>query len=610
MSTGFGAPAALDDQIQQVLDLLEQGHAPAEVETTHVDVKEEPGRRDRHGRPLPASRENEEAAGYLAGEMACMANTPGGGAIVLGVSDDGVRIGTGLDQEWLRHRIFQLTERKLTVAARTLMLDGCRLLVLSTPEAWEPIPYKGRYRWRLNDNCVDLDFTSWNDRTLHRGGFDWSAQPSSHSLADVDQTAVEIARRYMRENSNGSSYGSHLAMATNEDMIRRLNLVDGDGRLTNAGSLLFVGTPEIGIDYIRREVPGGDSTHRVPRAGRPWSTAYSEAFGPYVSRREVGRRSLLEQFAAVEQAMDVANAVVHVPEGFAVHQIDSIPPRAMREALVNGIVHRDWTSPQPTTVEHVGSSLTVTSPGGFVGGVGPSNIITHPAAPRYRSLAEAMAAMRLGEREGIGVDRMTADMLSLGHPPPLFSEVDGPYVRVALIGGEPDQEWLRFVGMLEPSSQGDLDLLLLVNRLLDHGWADAESAAPVLQRPVQETLSVLQRVADEGQIKERPIMETIHGSPDGHPLAVRLSDGLRRHFSRNLKRLATRAGRESVMLDYARARGRISSTEAGDLAGVTASHAAQMLAALADAGRLVGSRPNRRGRGFHYVPLRSPSQFM
>jgi ATP-dependent DNA helicase RecG len=602
MSTGSGAPAALDDQVRLVLDLLEQGRAPAEVETTQVDVKEEPGRRDRRGRPLPASRENEEAAEYLAGEMACMANTPGGGAIVLGVSDDGTRIGTGLDPEWLRHRIFQLTERKLTVSARPLVLDGCRLLVLSTPEAWEPIPYRGRYRWRLNDNCVDIDLTSWNDRRLHRGGFDWSAQPSSHSLTDVDQAAIEIARRYMRENGSGSGGGSDLATATSEDMIRRLNLVDTDDRLTNAGSLLFVGTPEIGIDYIRREVPGGDSTHRVPRAGRPWSDGISHGFGPFYSRREVGSRPLLQQFAAVEQAMDVANAVVHVPDGFAVQQINSIPPRAMREALVNGIVHRDWNSRQPTTVEHVGSVLTVTSPGGFIGGVAPSNIITHPAAPRYRSLAEAMAAMRLGEREGIGVDRMTAAMLALGHPPPVFSEVDGPYVRVTLTGGEPDREWLDFIGMLDPSSQGDLDLLLLVDRLLDRGWADAGSAAPVLQRPVQETLPMLQRVVDEVQVNGMPIMENVHGSPDDHPLALRLSSGVRRQFARKLGRLSTRTARESVMLDYARARGRISSTEAADLAGVTASHAAQMLAALADAGHLVGSRPNRRGRGFHYVP--------
>lgn len=602
MSTEFEVPAALDDQIRMVLDLLAQDRAPAEIETTHVDCKEEPGRRDRRGTPQPGGSESEEAAKYLAGEMACMANTPGGGAIVLGVSDDGSRIGTELDEEWLRHRIYELTQRKLTVAARVLLLDGCRLLVLSTPEAFEPITYGGRIRWRVNDNCVDVDLTSWNSRRLHRSGFDWSAQLSPCTLTDVSEAAVGIARQYMRENGNRGRDDTNLAMASGEDMLRRLNLVDAAGRLTNAGSLLFVGTPEIGIDYIRREVPGGDSTHRVPAAGRPWSSAFDASFGPLVSRQEAGRRSLLEQFAAVERAMDVANAVVHVPDGFAVHQIKSIPPRAMREALVNGLVHRDWHSPQPTTVEHVGSVLTITSPGGFVGGVVPSNIITHPAVPRHRSLAEAMAAMRLGEREGIGVDRMTAQMLALGHPSPVFSEVEGPYVRVTLVGGEPDREWIGFIGGLESTAEAsDVDLLLLVSCLLDRGWVDARSVAPVLQRPLGEAESVLQRVIGIPG-GGGPIIGTVRGTPDGQPEAFRLADDSRRQFVGKLSRHGTRSARESMMLDFAVSRGRISSTEAADLTGVTPSHASQVLSALSDAGYLVGSRPNRRGRGFHYVP--------
>ena len=98
-------------------------------------------------------------------------------------------------------------------------------------------------------------------------------------------------------------------------------------------------------------------------------------------------------------------------------------------------------------------------------------------------------------------------------------------------------------------------------------------------------------------------MEGVRGSPDGHPPAFRLSDDVRRQFPRKLERLATRTGRESVILDFARSRGRVSSTEAADLTGVAASYAAQILAALADTGLLVGSRPNRRGRGFHYLPV-------
>ena len=84
------------------------------------------------------------------------------------------------------------------------------------------------------------------------------------------------------------------------------------------------------------------------------------------------------------------------------------------------------------------------------GGGAPDNIITHPTVPRYRSLAEAMAKLGLAEREGIGVDRMVRDMLAIGRPPPAISQLDGPYVRVALLGGSPDAAVVALVAALTP----------------------------------------------------------------------------------------------------------------------------------------------------------------
>src|SRR5699024_2220186 len=129
---------------------------------------------------------------------------------------------------------------------------------------------------------------------------------------------------------------------------------------------------------------------------------------------------------------------------------------------VNGVIHRDWQTAAPTVVEHVGDSLIVTSPGGFIGGISPDNIITHPSTPRYRSLTAIMAALHLAEREGIGVDRMVAEMLALGHRPPSIQEIAGPYVRVSLLGGPPDSEWMQFLDTCVPASvPRDVDMLLL-----------------------------------------------------------------------------------------------------------------------------------------------------
>ena len=256
-----------------------------------------------------------------------MANTPGGGAVIVGIADDGARIGTRLDADWVRHRIWELTSHQLTVEVREANLEGCRLLILTCIEALAPVRYRENLRWRVGANCVEVDPVVWQSRMLERVGFDWSDQPSGQTLDDVSPAAIEVARRYLRE-ANGGESDTGLAHATDADLLRRLNLVKGSRDLTSrfrlvrsafgpdsgrcepgcevarrylreanggdVGLLLFVATPWPGVDYIRRDVPGGDSTLRIEGAG-----------------------PLLMQVREVEQAGEVANRVTHTAEGFA-----------------------------------------------------------------------------------------------------------------------------------------------------------------------------------------------------------------------------------------------------------------------------------------------------
>ena len=581
MGLGTFGREPIDVLIEQTLHRLSQGDPPARIEVERVDFKEEPGRRAADGTLVPGGAKNERAADYLAGEMACMANTPGGGAIIVGVSDDGVRIGTRLDMDWLRHRIWELTSKQLTVAVRETSLEGCRLLILTCIEALAPVRHRGKLRWRVGTNCVELDPVVWQSRMLERIGFDWSEQLSSRTLDDVSPAAIEVARSYLRE-ANGSEPDAGLVHAADADLLRRLNLVKGARDLTNAGALLFVGTPWPGFDYIRRDMPGGDSTLRIEGAG-----------------------PLLVQVRDVEQAGNMANRVTHVAAGFAHGRIRAISPRTLREAIVNGLVHRDWLAPRPTVVEHVGDTLTVTSPGGFVGGVTPENIITHPAAPRYRSLSEAMAALGLAEREGIGVDRMVRDMLAIGRPAPVIAEVDGPYVRVVLLGGPPDAAVVELVAGLTPAWAGNVDSLLLIEHLTQQGWVDAESAALPLQRSSpQEADEAIRRLADANVDADgsASVIVPVEGVPPHQPAAFRLSDPVRGRLAHRLAAQSAPEGRESLILEWSRARGRVSSTEVADLTGLSKVSAGRLLAGLADAGRLMAGRPGRRGRGFFYVP--------
>ncbi len=133
--------------IQRVLGALQAGTWSGD-ESALVDLKEEGGRRDQRGTLLPGPAQNEVAAEQVATEAACMVTTPGGGALLLGAADDGTLIGTSSDVDWLRHRVYEITDRALTIDVHEVEINAVRLLVLRAPQAIEPIKVRGRLRWR------------------------------------------------------------------------------------------------------------------------------------------------------------------------------------------------------------------------------------------------------------------------------------------------------------------------------------------------------------------------------------------------------------------------------------------------------------------------------
>ena len=65
------------------------------------------------------------------------------------------------------------------------------------------------------------------------------------------------------------------------------------------------------------------------------------------------------------------------------------------------------------------------------------------AQSRNRTLTELFAAIRVAEREGVGVDRMVKEMLRLGHRAPEIEQIEGPFVRVSRVGDPVDIAWIE-----------------------------------------------------------------------------------------------------------------------------------------------------------------------
>jgi ATP-dependent DNA helicase RecG len=454
------ARGKLRGQVDVVLARLAAGELPSTIEREQVDLKEEPGRRGPGGSILPGGRQGTDTVELLAREVPCMANTPGGGALVLGVEDrTGRLLGTEIDTDWLRHRTFERIDVAPAIEERHV--DGCRLLVVYVAESREPVEDPDRrIRWRVGDHCVPVDRSEWWLRRQERAGLDVMAAATDRTVDDVAPGAVAIARRYVAAGEGGG--GDDVRDVPAEELLRRLGVLRPDGALTQAGVLVFCRAPRSLISLTRLDVVGGDILNAPP---------------------DFSGLALLEQLASVEERLDAFNAARTVREGLTEAPIRGLPPRAVREAMLNGLVHRDWMQPDPVTVTWVehDSAMEVISPGGFVGGVTADNLLTQRYA-RYPALSDLFRALRLVDKQGIGVDRMYREMIVLGHRPPAITEEPGPRVRTRLVGGDPVVPVMALVNAITPEyRRRDVRVAVVVHRLLHEPFLTTAAAAAALQ---------------------------------------------------------------------------------------------------------------------------------
>jgi ATP-dependent DNA helicase RecG len=171
------------------------------------------------------------------------------------------------------------------------------------------------------------------------------------------------------------------------------------------------------------------------------------------------------------------------------------PTSAVREVVVNALVHRAHPSAGAVDLEHAPERLTVQSPGGLAAGVTPENILTHPSTPRHRLLGEAVALLRLAERTGQGIDRAYREMLRVGKEPPVIED-DGLRVRATLPGGVGNDAFIRFVRGLPDDTSADIEVLITLSLLRSTATIDAPRLAKAIQRTPSEAQDVLARLTD------------------------------------------------------------------------------------------------------------------
>jgi predicted HTH transcriptional regulator len=98
------------------------------------------------------------------------------------------------------------------------------------------------------------------------------------------------------------------------------------------------------------------------------------------------------------------------------------PIRALQEALINALVHRDYEVPHPIRITIFADRIEIVSPGSLHWGVDKEKFLNGTASPKWRnqSFAYLFNKLQLAQSEGQGIPTIFRTMKEEGCPVPIF----------------------------------------------------------------------------------------------------------------------------------------------------------------------------------------------
>ena len=505
----------------------------------------------------------------------CLANAQGG-HIYLGVEDDGRA--TGLHRSRPAHigglsaMIANRTSPPLNVECHEQHHNGHRVAVVAVPKS-QPIVARSdglikRRRLHMDGRPECVPFLPAEH--LSRQSDLRLADPSGQLLAgavleDLDPLQRERLRAIVARNPRGDKA---LVGLTDEELEGALGLTlseAGVRRPTLAGLLLLGRTAS-----LRRLVP----THEV---------LFQVLEGTKVRVNEPSSAALVEVVEWLDLLGRGVNTEQEFNDGLFRIGVARVDADALREAINNALVHRDYTRLGPVRVCWDGDQLIISNPGGFVEGVTLDNLLTTEPKPRNPKLADAFKRIGLVDRTGRGVDLIFNGMLRFGRPLPDYSESRPDLVKLSISTEPADLAFVRMVLDEEAREHEPLpvETLLVLTELRRARGAGAGDLGRALQRSEVQASRICERLAERGLLQARS-----HGRHREYILHPKIYRALGQHAE-----YVRQAGFEPIqqmemIKSFVAEHGRIKREQAAGLCRLAPREAGELLARLVKSGVL------------------------
>ena len=285
-------------------------------------------------------------------------------------------------------------------------LEYVEVWVKSQPS---PISYNGRFYVRSGSTTNEIKGHEIIELHLRKEGISWTDKVSEKTLlSELSPMALEYIVKRGKEKRRLPEY---VSMDNPLALLRHLDLMEGD-RLTLAGALLFHPRPGSVIQGAYMEIGVFSSDNRLLRD--------DHVEGPLITQPEEALELLYEKHIQGEYYIDGIERKTRYP----------YPKGALREALVNCAVHKDYSFMLPSTVRVYPDRVEVFNYGKLPDGWTLETMLSgHESIPGNFKLARAFYSAGQSEKWGSGIQKIFCECRDAGIDDPEY-RTEGNGVRV------------------------------------------------------------------------------------------------------------------------------------------------------------------------------------
>ena len=322
-----------------------------------------------------------------------------GGDLLIGIDDDGTIVGVSNSDRLLAELPNKIrTTMGIIPTIRLVGTKDTPYLVIQVEGYPFPVSYKGRYYIRCGSTTQLLTGLELDKFMLKKQGMTWdSVATPSVSVTDLKQDAIhDFSSRAFQCNRLSKS---HIEVSDSL-LLKNLNLLDGN-HVRRAGVVLFHPSPEQLFVGTTAKIGFflNDADLRFQ----------DELTGPLIELPDKIIELLYTKYLKAEISYKGLYRVETFP----------FPEAAVREILLNALVHKDYGSGTPIQIRVYDDRLSIWNPGALPQGITLENLFrNHPSLPYNPHIANVMFKFGMIEAWGRGYEKVQVACATAGIPVP------------------------------------------------------------------------------------------------------------------------------------------------------------------------------------------------